>query len=60
MNKKAQLDEFSIVGVIFGILGGLFSVIITNSMGGGLILKLMGFVITAIVCYFVGGKIAGG
>ena len=60
MNKKAQFDEFSIVGLIFAVLGGLVSIFITKQMEGGLVLKLMGFAVTGVVCYFVGAKILEG
>ena len=56
-NKKAQLEEINLVGVIFAIIGGLLSIIITNKMTGGIFLKILGFAITAVVCYFVAGKI---
>jgi len=53
-----DFDDISIVGLVLGVIGGLFSVFITDRMGGGLFLKLAGMLITGVVCYFVGGKIA--
>ena len=58
LSKRGQLDELNMVGVIGGILGGFASVLITKSMGGGIALKLMGFVLTGVVCYFIASKIA--
>ena len=53
-----DFDDLNIVGIILGLIGGGISLIMTSRMGGGLLIKILGFVITAIVCYFVGGKIA--
>jgi len=60
MNKKAQidLDDLNLVGIIFGIIGGLIAVFIVDRMGSGLFWKLAGFLVSGIVCYFIGGKIA--
>lgn len=60
LNKRGQIDfdEFSLMGVVFGLVGGMISIIITARMGGGLPTKLIGFAVTGIVCYFVGSKIA--
>ncbi len=57
-NKKAQFDEINIPGVLFALIGGGISIIVTAKMGGGIFLKLTGFLIAAVACYFIGGKIA--
>lgn len=53
-----DLDDFNIVGLLFGVIGGFIGLIISARMEGGAFIKIASFVITAVVCYFVGGKIA--
>ena len=52
MNNKGQMDlhPFSFVGAF---LGGLFAVYMANQMNADVIMKVMVFAITAIVCFFV-------
>lgn len=53
-----DFDEINYVGLIMGLIGGGISILITARMGGGIVLKIIGFFVAAIACYFVGGKIA--
>lgn len=59
-SKKAQLDfeEISIVGILGALVGGMVSIWITKQMEGGLVLRIIGFFVTAIICYFVASKVA--
>lgn len=57
MNKLGQLDDLNIGGIIGGVIGGMISLIVTAKMGGGLFLKLAGFLMTAVVCYIVASKL---
>lgn len=60
MNKKAQFDfdDMNIVGIIFGLVGAGIGILVAKQMGSGVLIRIMSGIICAIVCYFVGGKIA--
>ena len=52
-----DFEDINWLGVIGGLVGGFISIIVSARMGAGLFIKLAGFAITAIVCYFVGAKL---
>ena len=52
MNKKAQLDEINPVGIIGGLLGG-FLAVVTSKVEINIIFKILTFVFTTLVCYFM-------
>lgn len=62
MNKKAQLelDDISIVGIIFGLVGVGIGILIAKQMDSPLIIRLLSGLVSGAACYFVGGKIADG
>jgi hypothetical protein len=58
MNKKAQLfEEIHPVALIMGILGGLLGVYMANSMGAGLLMKLVILAVVGVVCFAVSNVI---
>lgn len=59
MNKKGQFDEINIAGIIFAVVAFGIGVIVSNSMGSSLPMRLIAGAVCAIAAYFVGGKIAG-
>lgn len=58
-NKRGQLDfgEINGVGVVGALIGGVLGLFIASRMAGGLIIKLLAFVICAVACYFIASKI---
>ena len=50
--------EFNPMAAGLGILGGALSIYVMKNMETGIILKLLTFVLTSIVCYFIASFIA--
>jgi hypothetical protein len=55
-----DFDDVSIPGILFAIIAFGIGIIVSNSMGSGLIMRLIAGVVCAIAAYFIGGKIADG
>ena len=51
--------EISLGGVVLGLLGGILSVVVMSKVEVNIIFKILSFILTTIVCYFVAGKIVG-
>ena len=58
INNKAQLDmDIDPVAAIFAMIAALFAVVLSASMYGGLVMKLIVFAATFVVSYLVCAKI---
>lgn len=53
-----DLDDISIPGILFGIIGAIIAIIVSQKMGNGVPARLFIGLIVGVVCYFAGGKIA--
>lgn len=51
------MDDFSPIGLIGGAIGGLLAVYISGGMTSGIVTKVLTFLGTAVVCYFVSNAI---
>jgi hypothetical protein len=58
-SKKAQLDEFNPIALVGGILGGILAIVVMSKVEVGIIYKVLSFIGTAIVCFFMTNKILG-
>ena len=54
MFEEMELNPLAIGA---GLIGGIFSLVVMKSSPVGLFFKLLGFLITGVVCYFVFDKI---
>ena len=55
-----DFDDLSIAGLLFAVIGFIIGIIVANSMDGNILIKLASGAVSAIACYFIGGKIAEG
>ena len=53
MNKKGDMDDINWFAVFGGLIGGFISLIVGKSMGGGFFIRILGFIITGVICYFL-------
>jgi len=64
MNKKGQVfemdDPATWVGIIGALIGAGIGILVTKSMEGGLVLRLMSALVCAVVCFFIAQKITDG
>ena len=50
--------ELNPMALALGVVGGIASVIVMSKVEVNVIFKILGFVITTIVCYFMANRIA--
>lgn len=55
-----DFDEVSIPGLVFALIAFGVGIIVANSMGVSLFMRILAGIICAIVGYLVGGNIADG
>jgi hypothetical protein len=55
-----DFDEISIPGLLFAVIAFAIGVIVSNSMGSGLVMRLLAGFVCAVAGYFIGGKISDG
>jgi hypothetical protein len=55
-----DFDDINVVGLIFALIGFGIGIIVANSMDSGLVIKLLSGVVSGVVTYFIGSKIADG
>jgi len=53
-----DLEDISIPGVLFAFIGFGIAVIVAKQMDAAVPMRLISGAVTALACYFVGGKIA--
>lgn len=60
LSKKGQfdLDDMNLAGIVFAIIGFGIGILVSKSMGSGVVMRIVAGIICAIAAYFVGGKIA--
>ena len=60
LNKRGQIDfdDLNVPGILFAIVGAFIGLIVAAKMGAGIFIKIATVLVTAIACYFVGGKIS--
>lgn len=60
LNKKGfiDLEEINLFAVGLGFVAGLISVIIADRMGAGIFIKITGFLVAAVIGFFISSKIA--
>lgn len=52
--EDMDLNPLALAG---GLLGGILSIVVMSKVEVSILIKIFGFIITAVVCYIVSGKI---
>lgn len=55
-----DFDDLNVAGLIFAVIAFGVGIIVSNSMGSNLFMRIVAGFVCAIAGYFVGGKIADG
>jgi hypothetical protein len=55
-----DFDDINIVGIVFGVIGFGIGIIVSKSMGSGIVMRLLAGFVCMIACYFIGGRLADG
>jgi hypothetical protein len=52
-----DFEDIDIMGIVFSIIGFGVGVIVAKQMEAGVIMRVMSGLVSAVACYFIGGKI---